>query len=161
MPWTKLDIIRQAYSEIGKADYEFDLNPEELQSALRQLDAMMAMWGGTQGIRIGFSGGNGFGDVDQEAEVPMWAAEALYYNLAIRLAPSFGKTPSPITLINAQAAMDAVRVRSVQPRPRRIEGYAGAGNSWWGAAAMPVEADRIAIGPDNTLDIGVSNEYRD
>ena len=88
MAWTKLDIIRQAYSEIGKASYEFDLNPEDLQSALRQLDAMMATWGATQGIRIGFAGGEGFGDLDVSADVPLWSVEALYYNLALRLAPS-------------------------------------------------------------------------
>ena len=155
MPWTKRDIIRQAYSEIGKADYEFDLNPEDLQSALRQLDAMMAVWSGTQGIRIGYSGGDGRGELDVNAEVPMWAVEALYYNLALRLAPSFGKTPSPITIMNAKAALDAVRVRNVQPATRRISGYAGAGNSLWGAVALPENNPAVATGPDNTLQFGI------
>lgn len=156
MPWTKRNIIEQAYAEIGKAAYEFDLQPEDLQAALRQLDAMMAMWSGTQGIRIGFAGGNGFGELDPETEVPMWAVEALYYNLALRLAPGFGKTPSPLTIMNAKMALDAVRVRNVQPATRRLSGYAGAGNSWWGAVPLPREIPAIATGPDNTLDFGVT-----
>jgi hypothetical protein len=152
--WTKLEVIRQAYSEIGKANYEFDLQPEDLQSALRQLDAMMAMWSGTQGIRIGFSGGDGFGDLDPQTEVPMWAVEALYYNLALRLAPSFGKTPSPITVLNAKLALDAVRNRTTPTATRRISGYGGAGNSLWGAVPLPEETPALAMGPDNTFDFG-------
>lgn len=153
---TKLDIIRLAYAECGKADYEFDLQPEDLQSALMLLDSMLAMWSGTQGIRIGYAGGEGDGSLDVRAEVPMWAAEALYLNLALRLAPGFGKTLSPLTLVNAKAALDAVRVRTSVPLPRKLSGYAGAGNSMWGAAQMPRETPAIATGPDNTLTIGVA-----
>ena len=158
MPWTKRNIIEQAYAEIGKAAFEFDLQPEDLQAGLRQLDAMLAMWSGTQGIRIGFSGGDGFGDLDPETEVPLWAVEALYYNLAMRLAPAFGKTVSPITAMNAKSALDAIRVRNVQPAMRRISGYAGAGNSSWGVLPLPGEAESIATGPDNILQFGVSDD---
>lgn len=152
--WTKLDVINQAFSEIGKAAYDFDLRPEDLQSALRQLDAMMATWGGTLGIRIGYSGGDGFGDLSASTEVPDWAYEALYLNLALRLAPSYGKTPNPLTVINAKAAMDAVRVRTVQPALRRISGYAGAGSSRYGALALAEDIEPVATGPDNTLPFG-------
>lgn len=152
--WTKLDVIEQAFSEIGKASYDFDLQPEDLQTALRQLDAMMATWGGTLGVRIGYSGGDGKGDLSVSTEVPDWAYEALYLNLALRLAPGFGKTPNPLTIINAKAAFDAVRVRTVQPATRQIRGYAGAGNSWYGAVSLPEEIDPVATGPDNTLPFG-------
>ncbi len=158
MAWTKLDVIQQAYAEIGKAAYEFDLHPEDLQSALRQLDAMLAMWSGTQGIRIGFAGGDGFGELDASTEVPIWAVEALYYNLALRLAPSFGKTPSPITVTNAKMALDALRVRCVTPATRYLGGYAGAGNSTWGAVPLPAEVPAVATGPDNTLEFGSASE---
>jgi hypothetical protein len=156
--WSKLDVIRQAFSEIGKGAQEFDLQPEDLQTALRKLDAMMATWGGTLGIRIGFAGGDGKGDLGKDTTVPDWAYEALYTNLALRLCPDYGKTPSPLTLINAKAAMDAVRVRTVQPGRRRIQGYAGAGNSCWGAQSLPVEIDPVATGPDNTLTFGDAAE---
>lgn len=152
--WSKRDVIAQAFSEIGKGSYDFDLQPEDLQTALRKLDAMMATWGGAQGVRIGYSGGDGKGDLGADTTVPDWAYEALYLNLALRLCPDYGKTPSPITMMNAKAALDAVRTRTVQPARRQIRGYAGAGNSRWGAVALPEEAPAIATGPDNTLQLG-------
>lgn len=153
--WSKSDVIRQAFSEIGKGAYEFDLQPEDMQTGLRKLDAMMATWGGASGIRIGFAGGNGKGDLGVDTSVPDWAYEALYLNLALRLCPDYGKTPSPMTMINAKAALDAVRSRTVQPATRRIGGYGGAGNSYYGAVALPEEIPAIATGPDNTLTFGV------
>ena len=53
MAYTKRDIVNQAFGEIGMADYVFDLQPQQLDSALRQLDMMMATWNG-KGIRIGY-----------------------------------------------------------------------------------------------------------
>lgn len=153
--WSKRDVIEQAFAEIGKAAYDFDLQPEELQSALRKLDAMMATWGGALGIRIGFSGGDGKGDLTADTQVPDWAYEALYLNLALRLCPDFGKTPSPITVMNAKQALDAVRVRVVQPATRQIRGYAGAGNTVWGAYALPGERRAIAAGTDSDMQFGV------
>lgn len=151
MGWTKRQIVEQAFAEIGLASYEFDIQPDGLQSALRQLDAMLAMWSGTQGIRIGFAGGDGFGDIAADTEVPLWAVEGLYYNLALRLAPSFGKMPNPVTVANAKAGLDAIRVRCVPVTTRRTPGYAGAGNSLYGAVAMPEALEPVATGPDNSL----------
>jgi hypothetical protein len=155
--WTKSDVIRQAFSEIGMGAYEFDLQPEDMQTALRKLDAMMAAWGGAGGVRIGFSGGDGFGDLEVDTTVPDWAYEALYLNLAIRLCPDFGKTPSPLTLMNAKMAIDAVRTRTTPVATRRIGGYAGAGGSWWGAWHLPEEMEGTPIGRDNHFDFGGSN----
>ena len=44
MGWTKRQFVAQAFEEIGLASYVFDLTPEQLQSALRRLDTMMAAW---------------------------------------------------------------------------------------------------------------------
>ena len=53
MSWTKRQFINAALEEIGLASYVFDIQPEELESALRRLDAMMADWN-AKGIRIGY-----------------------------------------------------------------------------------------------------------
>ncbi len=153
MAWTKLDIIREAYSEIGKADYEFDLHPEDLQTGLRRLDGMMASWGGLFGVRIGYSGGDGMGDVNASAEVPDWAVEALYLNLAIRIAPSFGKTVSAETRAAAKQALDGVMRRTVPHTPRSFAGsYGGAGRGSY--AQLPQDAPRIITGDDGFTIIG-------
>jgi hypothetical protein len=53
MGWSKQDLIDQAFQQIGLAGYVFDLSPEQLQSALKTLDTMMATWNG-RGIRLGY-----------------------------------------------------------------------------------------------------------
>lgn len=152
--WTKRQIIAEAFTEIGKGDYAFDLQPEEYQTALRRLDAMMAQWSATLGLRIGYAGGDGLGDLTIDTNVPDWAFEALYLNLAIRLAPSFGKTPSPQTTIGAKHAYDAIAKRTVVPRKREIRGYAGAGRGPW-VTRIPNEPTLLETGADGVLDIEV------
>ena len=53
MGYTKRQFISAAFEEIGLASYVFDLQPEQLESALRRLDAMMADWN-AKGIRLGY-----------------------------------------------------------------------------------------------------------
>jgi hypothetical protein len=151
MPWTKRDIVKQAFSEMGKGDYDFDLQPEECQSALRQLDAMVAGWG-RMNIRIAFAGGIGFGDIDAETNVPEYAVEALYLNLAMRLCPSYGKTPSPVTAVAAKIARDALLSRATVPR--KLSGYGGSGR--WRQTNLPEPEPVIDGGPGRSLDFGAS-----
>ena len=155
--WTKQDVIAQAFSEIGKGA-DFDLQPEDMQTALRKLDAMLATWGGAMGVRIGYAGGDGKGDLGVSTAVPDWAYEALYLNLALKLCPDYGKTPNPVTVMGAKTALDAVRGRGVIPATRTISGYGGAGNSLWGATAIPQESPALAAGADSEFTIGSGSE---
>jgi len=153
MPWTKRQIISEAFAEIGKGSYSFDMQPEEYQMALRRLDAMMATWGATANVRIGYSGGNGFGDVGVETEVPDWAVSAMYLNLAISLAPAYGKTVSPETKINAKAAFDSIMNATTARRTRYLGGYAGAGGGI--STTLPAFEPLIETGGGGVLDIEV------
>lgn len=105
MSWTKRDYVNQAFQEIGLAEYIYDLLPEQEQTVLRRLDAMMAGWN-SKGIRLGWplpsSPDNS--DIEQDTQTPDVANEAIYLNLAVRIAPMFGKTVSPETKINAKDA---------------------------------------------------------
>lgn len=105
MSWTKKDLIVQAYEEIGYASYVFDLEPEQMQSALRRLDSLMATWNG-EGIAIGYllpsSPENS--SLDDLAGVPDWSYEAIYLELAKRLAPTVGKQVSQETKVAAREA---------------------------------------------------------
>lgn len=98
MGWTKRQFITQAFEEIGLAAYVFDLTTEQLQSALRRMDAMVAGWN-SNGIRIGYPlpSSPQDSDIDVDTGVPDFANEAIYLGLAVRLAPSFGKTVAPET----------------------------------------------------------------
>lgn len=95
MGWTKKEYIIQAYEEIGLAAYVYDLTPEQLQSALRRLDSMIAGWN-ARGVRIGWQlpSNPDLSDINTQTGVPDAANEAIYSNLAVRLCASFGKVPS-------------------------------------------------------------------
>lgn len=105
MSWTKRQFITQAFEEIGLAAYVFDLTPEQLDSALRRLDAMIAGWN-ANGVRINYPLPNSpeDSDLDQPSGVPDSANEAIYLNLAVRLGPSLGKTVAAETRIAADMA---------------------------------------------------------
>lgn len=100
MSWSKREIITQALGELGLASYVFNLTAEELQDAMRRLDTMMGLWT-TRSIVFTpvypQPATYGAGDLDDDTNAPDNALEPMYLNLAIRLAPSFGKTPSPDT----------------------------------------------------------------
>lgn len=120
---TKRQIIEMAYDSIGLASYAFDLQPEQIEAARRELDAMVSDWNG-RGIRFGYpipsSPENG--DVDDESGVPDWALEAVYRNLAIRRAMAHGKQVTPMFAAYAKSAKDSVIARSVKPTERKMPG---------------------------------------
>lgn len=94
MSYTKGDLASSALEEIGIAEYEFDISPEQRQSVIRRMDMMMAEWG-ARGLRLSYPlTKSRTPDPDQETDVPDWAGEAIVTNLATRIAPSYGKQVS-------------------------------------------------------------------
>lgn len=156
MGWTKRQFIEAAFEEIGYAEYVFDLQPEQLETAMRRLDAMMATWNG-KGIRLGYpipsSPQNS--DLDQETGVPDSANEAIYTNLGIRLAPTVGKTVALETKQAAKAAYNELLAKYTAPGemqfPRSLP--RGAGNKPWrdDDPFMPEPGDPLTVGPDSEL----------
>ena len=144
--YTKREVIQQAYAELGIASYEFDISPEEMQAGLRLLGLQMAEWN-IHGIRISYQAGD---DIADQAGVPDWAVNALYLALAIRLAPSFGKTPSAETKAAKAAAYRTLMAKMVIPQAVVPVGYGGAGYRY---PALRDGAPLIETGPDGTLDI--------
>jgi len=134
MTYTKQDVLAQAFEELGLAGYIFDITPDELVSALRRLDSMMSTrpWNildHTDGLEAltGMEAGGEYRD-------------AIAYNLAVRLAPQFGKTPPTLTLVEAKkglgtvAALWPIPTASMSSRTPR-----GAGNRGgiWSSAFYP------------------------
>lgn len=124
--WTKRDIIAKAHMKLGIASHESDLSPEDLSSGLMDLDALISEWAAA-GVRFGATGGDGFGTLDETANVPPYAASALYMELAIRLAPEFGKAASMELKASAKAAKDALSGVALLLIPKVATGYGGGG----------------------------------
>lgn len=157
MGWTKRQFVTQAFEEIGLAAYVFDLNPEQLDSALRRLDTMLASWN-AKGIRLGYPLPSSPQDssLDEQTLVPDSANEAIYTNLAIRLAPGFGKTPSVDTKATAKASYDVLLSLAAMPTEMQMPSTlpVGAGNKPWNIDQPFVNrpVDPVLAGRDDPLE---------
>lgn len=159
MGWTKAELIGAAFEELGLAGYDFDLSPEEQASALRKADALAAAWNAV-GIRIGYGlpstpGGSNMND---QSGITDDAYEAFYTALAIRMAPSFGKTVSNETRTAAKRGYDTLLARALSDPPRvQLPGtmIAGSGNRRFRGTIRPFivpPGQEIAAGPDSDME---------
>jgi hypothetical protein len=107
--YTKSDLIQAAFNEIGFGSYWFDIESTQLNNVLNQLDALMGSWAAL-GIDVGYPlpYNQNQSDINQETNLPLTARRAVVLNLAIEIAPSFGKTPLPGTIVNANRAYQAL-----------------------------------------------------
>lgn len=116
MSYTKRQVIEQAFEEIGLASYIFDLTPEQLQSALHRLDLMVASWQ-AMNIQIGYPLPSSPDDssIDAQIQTSLNNNEALVLNLAVRLAPSYGKSVSPDTKVAAKSLYNQLLMEAAMP----------------------------------------------
>lgn len=145
-------------AEVGLASYFYDLTPDELQAACRRLDAMMADWNG-RGIRLGYPlpGSPEATALDVETAVPDSANMAIICNLAVQIAPAYGKQVMPETKATARQGLTTLMARATQPREMQFPSTlpAGAGNKPWRTTMDPFlspPVDPILAGDDGPLD---------
>ena len=158
MAYTKRQIVDAAFAELALAGYVFDITPEEQLSAVGRLDMMMALWGKI-GQRLGYAGTANpeSSDPDQDSGLPDWAIEAAVLNLAVRLAPGFGKSLSRATVGLANEAKNYVfaqcaSIPQMQPMGNLPIG-AGFKNRWRPAPFANQPADRLTTGRDGLLEL--------
>lgn len=158
MAYTKRQFVEAALTEIGLASYVFDIQPEQLEYARRRLDAMMADWNG-KGIRLSYPipASPEQGSLAEETNVPDSANEAVILNLAVRLAPSYGKQIMPDTRMIAKTAYDTILQRATAPIELQFPDTlpSGAGNKYWRVADdpfMPTPVDPVETGPEGILE---------
>jgi hypothetical protein len=158
MGYSKRQFIEAAFDEIGLAAYTFDMQPEQYQSALRRLDALMADWN-ERGIRLGYPlpGSPQASNLDEQTSVPDRANEAIITNLACRIAPSYGKQVMPATMTTAHFALNTIMVRAATPTPMQLPGTmpAGAGNKPWtyqGDPFLPEPVSPLLAGQDGPIE---------
>ena len=158
MGYTKRQFVVGAFDELALASYIFDIAPEELEACLRRLDSMMAEWN-AKGIRVGYPipGSPQDSDLDDPTSVPDSANEAIMLNLAIKLAPSQGKTLSPDTKASAKAAYNTLLSRACFPPEMQFSDTLplGAGNKPLriGSTFMPRPVETIDAGTDNSISL--------
>ena len=157
MSYTKRQLIEAAFEEVGLAAYTFDLTPAQMESALRRMDSMLATWN-SKGIRISYPLPRSPEDsgLDEETIIPDRAVEAIVSNLALRLAPSYGKQVAVEVKTSARQAYEALLARAAMPSemqfPKTLP--AGAGNRPWVSdnPFMPGPVDPVLVGPDGPLE---------
>lgn len=116
---------------------------------------MMAMWV-ARGIRIGYNGADTPSDssLDDQSGLPSKAIEAAILNLAIAVAPSFGKAVSMETKQAASTALNALMMAIAAPRrityPPTLPKGAGSKSSYR-RFFEPAE-ENLELENDNTLD---------
>ena len=159
MSYSKRQYVEAAFAEIGMAGYVFDLQPQDLEQALRRLDAMMAEWN-AKGIRLGYPlpGSPQFSDINVQSEVPDSANEAIITNLGMRLAAGYGKAVMPQTMMVAKQAYNTLLARATFPVQQQLPATmpAGAGTKPWRVYDNPFirpPVDPVQVGPDGVLEL--------
>ncbi len=154
--WTKRQLVQQAFRKAGLAAFVFDLTPDQLQSAARDMDAMVAEWG-VKGLRLSYplTTDPDAIDLDAEVDLPIHATQCVYLQLAIRIAPDFGKTLSGPTLAAARSSLDALMIEAAQAKEIPRDGMmpAGAGNRQrdGGTFISPTDPAPIGLGDNGQL----------
>ena len=102
MTWSKREIIKDAFEEIGLGAQAYDIQPEDYQTALRRLNAHVSEWSGS-GAQTGFAGNNtpSEGELDRDSNLPPDAVRGVICGLACDIAPGFGKQVSRKTMTAA------------------------------------------------------------
>lgn len=161
MSWTKRQFVIQAFDSIGFGSDEFDIGVDSLQSALVKMEAMVAMWAG-KGINIKYplASEPENASLDTETNVPSAANEAIYLNLALRIAGSHGKTITADLRAGAKYSykeMMAFAVSQEIPTMQMPETTPlGAGYKSWRSTRRPFvslpDDDPLSIDKDGKLD---------
>ena len=158
MGWTKRQFIESALDEIGLSPFTYELTQQQLDAALRRLDAMMAEWN-AKGIRLGFPlpSSPGSSSLDEQSGVPDAANEAIITNLATRVAPSYGKQVMQQTMMTAKSSYNTLLMLAAMPPEQAFPGTLplGQGNKAWrdyGSPFFPSPEEPLTAGGDGILE---------
>lgn len=158
MGWTKQQLVRAAFEELALKGYVFSLSPDNLQTALTRLDSMIATWN-KKGIALAYPlpSSQDSSSLAQDSNLPIWANEPVYLNLAIRLCGAFGKTAPATTQQGAADAYQALLLDAARPPQMQYPSTLpqGAGNKPWRRGDnpnMPAPTEPLTDGNGNALD---------
>lgn len=159
MEISKRSLIERGFRAIGLRKSRFPITAEMYQDALEDMDAMLAIWNSSKGVRIGYPLPTTpeDSDLNQICSIPDIAVEPIALNLALRQAPGIGKTVSKEVSDGARDGLSALmgwcasnaipEIQLTRQTPR------GAGNKpgMYGGGVFNRPADRIQTGADGYL----------
>jgi len=123
-------ILDRAFADIGFASYTFDLTPDEIAQAFGRLDTMMAQapWNGLVGYVPSGDEPSRETDIGTDADFD----EAIISNLALKLAPTYGKDPLGNVRHDARMGKDAVHAATlvIPTSIRSAVRVIGGGDRW-------------------------------
>lgn len=154
MSYSKRQLVEAALGELGLSDFAWDIMADQLDRAIRRLDAMIATWN-AQGIRLGYPlpGSPDKSDGSEDTGLPDSAWEAVITNLAIRIAPSFGKAASPETRATARNSFGVlIKAAAMPPELAMPAMLAGAGAKDTSAPFTAEDEDLLATGAGDSLE---------
>ncbi len=153
MPWTKAQIVADAFGEIALAGHVYDIEPEEMQNALRRLEMMLGNWEG-RGITLGyrFATDPGAIEVDDPSGLQDAAVETVVINLAKRLAAGYGKALSPQQMQDARDSFNVLLRAAAFPPQMQLPGSMPRG-----AGAKPWRSQQPFIGSPSTSPLSVND----
>lgn len=94
---TKGDIVNQAYVNLRISGLTSKATPEDTKMGLQTLEVMLLSWT-NNGLNLGWIKSPYITDPDPQEDSGISDAsyEAIYINLAVKLAPAFGKMPNQL-----------------------------------------------------------------
>lgn len=149
MSYTRRQLVEDALDEIGFSPDDFDMPAAKLQSAARKLDSMIAQWN-ARGVLLGWPipSSPELTDLDTETGLPDAAWEAVVTNLALRIAPSFGKPVMQETKSAAKMAKNTLFAKSVATLKRSL------GTLPSGAGNKPHRFTEFIVDKSRNIDVG-------
>lgn len=131
MSWTKEQIVKAAFTNIGMAVYAHDIKAKQYQTALNILDMMIAAWSALN-IQIAYplSDNPDSANINDASNIIDCAVEAAVTNLALRLCIPFGKVQTADLKTIANKAYNSMLTALVQNEEMSFPGTMprGAGN---------------------------------
>lgn len=134
---TKRDIVDRAFKLLSMSGFELDDAPEDEQDILQTLDDLMAELQGTD-YNFGYLIADDTVDsyLGDESGIKRDAMSGVAHKLALRICSVFGKQPSPLLLMQADEAYNALltRYQVIPEIVPHINSYQyGSGNKiyWW------------------------------
>jgi len=140
---TKGALVIRALGKLGIANYIFNTEAEEEISALRQMDSLASDWQ-SKLEDFGYSqpATRGASNPEDASGINAADEDAFISNLAVQIAPDYGKTPSPFLLKRAAETRSTLFCRYAREVeiPLSEKMPVGAGNRFWFRNRFPPTA---------------------